>query len=117
MELVNAGVAPAYRAYKPAFEIRKAGERDGKAVLVRGETDWNVLTCLPGRHQFSTTLTLPANAQTGRYLLYFALLDPYTSAPAIKLAVAGRDAQGWYSWSAVNIVGKGKLEETLTKTQ
>jgi len=117
MELDNAGVAPPYRAYKPAFEIRKAGERDGKAVLVRGETDWNVLTCLPGRHQFSTTLTLPANAQTGRYLLYFALLDPYTSAPAIKLAVAGRDAQGWYSWSAVNIVGKGKLEETLTKTQ
>lgn len=61
-------------------------------------------------------LALPADAETGRFLVYFALLDPYTLAPAIKLAVDGRDAQGWYSWSAVSIAGKGKLEETLTKT-
>jgi len=73
------------------------------------------LTCLPGRHQFSTSLVLPADAETGRYLVYFALLDPGTSAPVVKLAVDGRDAQGWYSWSAVNVVAKGKLEETLTK--
>ena len=84
---------------------------------MRRETDWSVLTCLPGRHQFSTTLALPANAETGRYLVYFALLDPYTLVPAIKLAVDGRDAQGWYSWSALSIVGKDKLEETLTKAQ
>ena len=117
MEVDNVGVAPPYRAYKPAFEIRKAGGRDRKEVLVRRETDWSVLTCLPGRHQFSTTLALPANAETGRYLVYFALLDPYTLVPAIKLAVDGRDAQGWYSWSALSIVGKDKLEETLTKAQ
>ncbi len=115
MELDNVGVAPLYRAYRPVFEIRRAGARDRKKVLVRHETDWNVLTCLPGRHQFSASLALPADAGTGRYSLYFALVDPDTSAPAVRLAVDGRDAQGWYSWSAFSIVGKGKLEETLTK--
>jgi hypothetical protein len=62
-------------------------------------------------------VTIPADAETGRYSVYFALLDPYTLTPAVKLAVSGRDAQGWYSWSAVNIVGKGKLEEALTTTR
>jgi hypothetical protein len=115
MELDNVGVAPPYRAYKPVFEIRKAGERDRKKVLLQQEADWNVLTCLPGRHQFSASLALPADAGTGRYSVYFALVDPYTSVPAVRLAVDGRDAQGWYSWSAFNIVGKGQLTKTVTK--
>ena len=117
MELDNVGVAPPYRAYKPVFEVRKAGERNRKKALVSQAADWNVLSCLPGRHQFSASLPVPEDAAPGRYSIYFALADPYTSVPAVRLAVDGRDAQGWYSWSAVNIVGKGKLEETLTRVQ
>jgi hypothetical protein len=81
------------------------------------ETDWNVLKWLPGLHQLATTLIIPKNAEPGRYNVYFALLDPFDNTPAIKLAVEGKDAQNWYSWSILEIVKKGKLQEILTKTE
>ena len=117
MDMDNIGVAPPYRAYVPVFEIRRAGERRSKTVLARKEINWDVLKWLPGRHQLSTSISIPKDAEPGRYLVYFALLDPYTKAPVIKLAVNGRDAQGWYSWTALNIVEQGTLEETLTKRE
>jgi hypothetical protein len=117
MEVDNVGVAPPYRAYKPVFEIRRAGERGQIKVTARAEADWNVLAWLPGRHLVTTSLELPPDSEPGRYLVYFALLDPHTLVPAVQLAVDGRDAQNWYSWSAFTMVGKGRLEETLTKGQ
>ena len=116
MQLDNIGVAPPYRAYKPVFEIRQAGERRKSTILISKETDWNVLKWLPGRHQYATILIIPKNAEPGRYNVYFALLDPYENTPVIKLAVEGKDAQDWYSWSSLEIVEKGKLQEILTKT-
>jgi hypothetical protein len=117
MQLDNIGVAPPYRAYKPVFEIRQAGKRNESTILAGTETDWNVLKWLPGRHQYSTILSIPKNAEPGRYNVYFTLLDPFDHTPAIKLAVEGKDAQGWYSWSSLEIVEKDKLQETLTKTE
>ena len=111
----NIGVAPPYRAYIPVFEIRPAGgRRMQKKVVTRVETSWDVLKWLPGRHTAETKIKLPENASTGRYLVYFSLIDPYSKDPVIKLAVDGRDAQGWYSWSSFEIVEKGMLEATLT---
>ena len=115
MILDNIGVAPPYRSYIPVFEIRRAGSRNRKGILLRYEADWNVLKWLPGSHKLSTSISIPKLANKGRYAIYFALLDPYYKKPVIKLAVNGRDAQGWYSWSAFNVVEDGKLEETLIK--
>jgi hypothetical protein len=117
MTVDNIGVAPVYRAYKPVFELRKAGSRNQKRVVQRHFADWNVLQWLPGRHLASTSTTIPADAEPGRYSIYFALLDPYTDEPAIKLAVDGRDAQGWYAWSTFEAVEKGGLEAALTKDE
>ena len=117
MDLDNIGVAPPYRSYIPVFEVRKAGGRRSKSVLTRHETDWDVLQWLPGRHSLSTKLQIPENAELGRYLIYFALLDPFDKKPAVELAVNGRDAQGWYSWTAFNVVEKGTLEKVLTEVK
>ncbi|HOZ23016.1 MAG TPA: hypothetical protein PLO28_14595, partial [bacterium] len=103
----NIGVAPPYRAYIPAFEIRKAGTRGGGGLVVRQETDWPVREWLPGRHVQSAQMQLAESLPPGRYLVYFALLDPFTKVPAVKLAVDGLDAQGWYSWTSFEVVGKG----------
>jgi len=113
MDLDNIGVAPPYRAYVPVFEIRKAGSRGNKSVLTSHSTDWNVLQWLPGRHALSTKIKIPGNAEAGRYLVYFALLDPFTHKPSVKLAVDGMDAQGWYSWTTFEVVEKGTLEKVL----
>ncbi len=115
MAIDNIGVAPPYRAYIPVFEIRRAGSRGSKTMLTRKEIDWDVLKWLPGRHKLTASITIPDNAEPGRYIVYFAMLDPYTKNPVIKLAVSGGDAQNWYSWTALNIVELATLEETLTK--
>ena len=117
MELDNIGVAPPYRAYKPVIEIRSAGGRSAKQVLTHQETDWNILNWLPGRHLQSTSLMIPPETKPGRYIIYFALLDPYNGQPVIRLAVDGRDAQNWYSWSSLEIVDKGTLEKTLQRQE
>jgi hypothetical protein len=114
MTVDNIGVAPPYRAYIPVFEIREAGRWRQNNVLTRTETGWNVLTWLPGRYVMNTKIKVPETAKQGRYLVYFALIDPYSMLPVIRLAVDGRDAQGWYSWSSLEIVEKGMLETTLT---
>jgi hypothetical protein len=113
MDLDNIGVAPPYRAYIPTFEIRKAGGRSQKKVLIRQKTEWDVLKWLPGRHAVCTRIEIPDDAGPGRYLLYFSLLDPFEKMPAVNLAVNGKDAQNWYSWSTFNIVETGALESIL----
>ncbi len=117
MVMDNIGVAPPYRPYMPVFEIRAAGGRRDKNVLANKNTDWNVLRGLPGRHTMSAQLQIPDDAKPGRYLVYFALLDPYNKKPAVKLAVSGRDAQNWYSWTTIEVVEKGTLQEVLTQTE
>ena len=104
MSVDNIGVAPPYRAYKPVFELRLAGARMIKDLLARVEADWDILKWLPGRHHVTSKIKIPENARAGRYLVYFTLIDPYSKVPVIKLAVNGEDAQGWYSWSSIDIV-------------
>ena len=117
MTLDNAGVAPPYRAYIPAFEIRQAGSRNSKSVVAQKTTGWDVRKWLPGRYVQSAQINLPADLKPGRYLVYFALLDPYSNKPAVRLAVDGGDAQDWYSWSTFEVVEKGKLDDYLIKDQ
>ncbi len=117
MQVDNIGVAPPYRAYKAILEIREAARRGQRITLLTQETDWNVLKWLPGCHLQSTEIIIPEKTRPGRYNLYFAIFDPYDYKPAVKLAVSGRDAQDWYSWSSLEIVEKGTLQEILTRTK
>jgi len=103
MELDNIGVAPPYRSYIPVIEIRKAG-RGQKTILVSRKMNWDVTKWLPGRHRENSELIIPAEAKPGRYLVYFALLDPFSLIPVIQLAAEGGDAQRWYSWSSVSVI-------------
>lgn len=115
MTLDNIGVAPPYRAYIPVFEIRQAGARSSRSVVAQVETTWMVRQWLPGRHVQATQVMLPDDLKPGRYLVCFSLIDPYSKEPAIKLAVDGGDAQGWYSWTSFAVVEKGTLLQRLTQ--
>jgi len=103
MELDNIGVAPPYRSYIPVIEIRSS-RREQKSILVSQKMSWDVTKWLPGRRREKSELIIPAEANPGRYLVYFALLDPFSLKPVIRLAVEGGDAQRWYSWSRLSVV-------------
>jgi hypothetical protein len=82
----NAGVAPVYRDYVLALEI-------GDAIV---PLDADVRQWLPGDSVYENTLPIPWDLKPGKYRLRVALLDPQTRTPAIRLAIAGRQSDGWY---------------------
>jgi hypothetical protein len=82
----NAGVAPVYRSYTLALAI-------GDAVI---ETDADVRRWLPGDAVYEKTIPVPRDLAPGRYPLRVGLLDPTTRRPAIRLAIGGRQPDGWY---------------------
>jgi len=82
----NAGVAPVYRAYTLALAV-------GDAVI---PLEADVRGWLPGDAVYESTIAVPRELAPGRYPLRVALLDPVTRRPAIQLAIAGRQASGWY---------------------
>ena len=82
----NAGVAPVYGRYTLALAI---GDR-----IVPLETD--IRQWLPGDSVVDTTVAVPRDLAPGTYGVRVALLDPTTRQPAIRLAIAGRQQDGWY---------------------
>ena len=82
----NAGVAPIYRSYTLALAI-------GNTVV---PLDADVRQWLPGDAVVDGGVAVPRDLAPGRYPLRVALLDPRTRLPAIRLAIAGRQDDGWY---------------------
>lgn len=95
----NVGVAPVYRPYSMALELRRAG---GGAALM--EVPLDVRALLPGDATWRGELVVPRKLDPGTYAVRLALLDPRTRAPTIRLAIEGREADGWYALSSL-VVG------------
>ncbi|MBZ5563170.1 MAG: DUF4832 domain-containing protein [Acidobacteriia bacterium] len=93
----NAGVAPVYREYSLALELRGAG---GSAVV---KLPADVRKWLPGDAVYDGALYVPETLAPGSYRVRVALLDPRTEKPAIRLAIEGRQADGWYDLGALAI--------------
>jgi hypothetical protein len=94
---LNKGVAPVYREYQLAFELRS--ERGAARIPTRADPRrW-----LPGDALFESTVYVPDTLTPGSYRLRVALLDPRTGAPAIRLAIEGRQPDGWYDIGEVRV--------------
>lgn len=103
-EWENLGVAPPYRKYTVAFRLRPLGHRRSRAIPIKDpETDIDVRKWLPGKHQICLDLQIPVTIEPGRYYLDVGILDPYTREPTVSLAIEGRDGQGWYSLSELEV--------------
>lgn len=90
VEVENTGVAPPYRDYVLAVRLRSAN----REVVV--ETDARPRAWLPGLHAVELRPRLPAGLPGGDYELAVALVAPHDRQPAVRLAIAGRTADGWY---------------------
>jgi hypothetical protein len=97
----NTGVAPPYFVNNPLV-ISLTGA-DGNSVLDY-QLEPNLKGWIPGQ---AITLTgeipLPGSLQSGRYDLRLAFVNPADGLPALNLAIAGRNEQGWYSIGPVEI--------------
>ncbi|MCJ7750238.1 MAG: DUF4832 domain-containing protein [Armatimonadetes bacterium] len=100
----NIGVAPPYRNYPLAWQLTPVGRRLGKTPVEDAAHPIDLTGWLPGKHDVSLDLAVPKELTPGRYRLSLALLDPFTREPAVQLAIEGRDAQGWYNPTEVEVV-------------
>ncbi|HMC61747.1 MAG TPA: DUF4832 domain-containing protein, partial [Candidatus Solibacter sp.] len=95
---VNEGVAPVYREYQLAFELTSPGH----SARIRTAAD--VRKWLPGDTVFEESLYVPADLPEGVYRFRTAMIEPGTGKPSIRLAIAGREPDGWYPLGAINVV-------------
>ena len=70
----------------------------GEVILPSDIRKW-----LPGDAVFDGSVYVPASLKPGEYRLRLALLDPRTNQPAVRLAIKGREADGWYNMGQINI--------------
>ena len=93
----NAGVAPIYRDYWLAIQLQ-SGE---KRVTLRVPAD--VKQWLPGDSVVDQPLYIPSGLAAGQYHVRVGLLDPRSGEPAIRLAIEGRQPDGWYDLGTLEV--------------
>jgi hypothetical protein len=94
---LNAGVAPVYRPYELAIQMSSP---TGTAII---KLPVDVRKWLPGDAVYDGTVNIPAALKSGDYRLRVALLDPRTQQPAVRLAIEGRQPDGWYDLGSVSV--------------
>jgi len=94
---LNAGVAPVYRPYELALQFTSP---TGSATI---KLPVDVRKWLPGDAVYDGTAYVPATLKRGDYRVRVALLDPRTDQPAVRLAIEGRQSDGWYDVGAISI--------------
>jgi len=93
----NAGVAPVYSENWLAIQFHS----ENNSAVVRLPVD--VRTWLPGDAVYDGTVHIPENLKPQTYRLRVGLLDPLSGQPAIRLAIKGRQPDGWYDLGAIEI--------------
>jgi len=93
----NTGVAPVYLPYRLVYQLKNEGNTFEHASTA------DVRSWLPGYSLIVESIPLPADLPAGSYQMRVALLDPATNQPAIRLAIAGRDPDGWYALGSFQI--------------
>jgi hypothetical protein len=96
----NTGVAPPYRDYRVAIRLRPRDGKGDPSVLV---TDTSIRGWLPGAHRTEFSCPVPAALRAGRWEVAVGVVDPRDRHPSVNLANLGRDSDGWYPVSEVDI--------------
>ena len=94
---LNAGVSPLYQEHWLAIELRNG---DGAAVV---HVPVDPRKWLPGDSVFDGTLYVPETLKPGEYRLRVGILDPRTEKPAVRLAIEGRQPDGWYDLGSIRV--------------
>jgi hypothetical protein len=96
MSWENLGVAPCYAGYRVAFRLQP--QQGGEPTVIT--TPVEVRGWLPGPISLTQPIAGPAGLAPGNYSLAVGIVDS-TGKPVVRLAIAGREASGWYPLSSV----------------
>ena len=96
----NVGVAPPYLDARVALRLRPESGP--------GETTTTVATASirgwqPGPHRIGVPCSIPGGPRAGRHELVVGIVDPQSQRPVVRLAIAGRDPDGWYPVSHLEV--------------
>ncbi len=94
---LNSGVAPVYGDYRLELEFRSS------SASARVPFPADIRKWLPGDSIYEGTLPLDRALAPGRYRVRVAMVDPRTALPAIRFAIEGRQPDGWYDLSEIEI--------------
>lgn len=95
----NRGVAPCYRSFALAFQLTPLKGGDP----ITGTAPVDIRTWLPGRITLETDVSFASQVPQGHYKLSVGIVDPSTLAPAVRLAIEGRDDKGWYAIGEIEV--------------
>ena len=99
MRWENLGVAPPYHGLELALRLTPAGGGGDSIVLPMAA---EVHSWLTGTLDVDETLTVPTGVAAGSWTLSVGVLGT-PGIPMVNLAIDGRDADGWYPVSSIEI--------------
>ncbi len=94
---LNAGVSPPYYPFILAVQLYSP---DSKTIL---RTDADLKRWLPGDSVWESGLYVPETLKPGKYRFLVGILNPATDIPAVRLAIEGRRADGWYDLGEIAV--------------
>ncbi len=101
-EWENAGVAPPYRDLTLAVRLTPVGIKDAFGSLYGTTVGFKGMR--PGVHTLKASFPLDETLRPGRYTLSIGVMDTGSRKPAVRLAIEGRDPDGWYPLSTVEVL-------------
>jgi len=93
----NKGVAPIYKNFLLAIRFKS---KSRKEVMI---TKANIKSWLPGDNIFDGSVFIPLDMPIGDYELQVGIVDRQSHKPKIKLAIEGRDEEGWYTIGKITV--------------
>ena len=93
----NKGVAPCYRPFRLALRLK--GDRQS-VILPTGA---DLRSWLPGDNLHDGSVVVPAETPEGSYQLQLGVLDERADQPKVRLAIAGREPDGWYTMGKIEL--------------
>ena len=93
----NKGVAPIYKNFLLA--IRLTNKKRTEVFI----TDADIKSWLPGDKIYDDAIAIPWDMPIGNYRMQIGIVDPQSHQPKVKLAIEGRDSEGWYTFGKIEI--------------
>ena len=95
----NRGVAPIYHSWPLAYRLRSSAG----AVAAQWQSTADLTGWLPGPHQVTDQVKVPATVSPGDYELDVAVLTTDGKKAHVQLAISGKRSDRWYPVSTVTV--------------
>jgi hypothetical protein len=96
----NKGVAPCYKEF--ALALRLKNEKKSEILATAAD----IRTWLPGDNLYDDSVLVPSGMPAGEYDLQIGILDPLSNEPRVRLAISGRQPDGWYPLGKIRLSGE-----------